>query len=61
VYGFFRMQNALTRGGIRPSEEAEMAGLDMPEMGVLAYPEFTGVALHPPVVEVEERRTPVDA
>jgi len=61
VYGFFRMQDALTKGGIRPSEEAELAGLDMPEMGVLAYPEFTGVVLEPAPIELEERRTSVDA
>ena len=42
VYGFFRIQNALTRGGIRPPAEVEEAGLDLPEMGVLAYPEFQG-------------------
>ena len=61
VFAFFRVQNALTKGGIRPSEKAEMAGLDMPEMGVLAYPEFTGVALKPVPIELEEHRTPVDA
>jgi Amt family ammonium transporter len=47
VYGFFKLQNALTKGGIRPSAEDELAGLDMPEMGVLAYPEFTSVVLDP--------------
>ncbi len=39
-FAFFRIQNALTRGGIRPTAEEELAGLDLPEMGVLAYPEF---------------------
>ncbi len=29
-------------GGIRSSEEDELVGLDLPEMGVLAYPEFGG-------------------
>ena len=38
---FFKIQNALTKGGIRPTAEVETAGLDLPEMGVLAYPEFT--------------------
>jgi Amt family ammonium transporter len=47
VYGFFKIQNALTKGGIRPSAEDELAGLDMPEMGVLAYPEFTPVVMDP--------------
>ncbi|MFT5508715.1 MAG: Amt family ammonium transporter [Hyphomicrobiaceae bacterium] len=26
--------------GLRPTEEEEMAGLDMAEIGILAYPEF---------------------
>jgi ammonium transporter, Amt family len=39
---FFKVQNALTKGGIRPTAEDELAGLDLPEMGVLAYPEFQG-------------------
>jgi ammonium transporter, Amt family len=42
AYGFFKLQNALTKGGIRPTEEDELVGLDLPEMGVLAYPEFLG-------------------
>jgi len=37
---FFKIQNALTKGGIRSDAEDEVAGLDLPEMGVLAYPEF---------------------
>ena len=40
-FAFFKIQNALTKGGIRPTAEDELAGLDLPEMGVLAYPEFT--------------------
>jgi len=36
-FGFFKLQNKLTKGGIRSSEADEMAGLDRPEMGVLAY------------------------
>jgi hypothetical protein len=35
-------QDALTKGGIRPTEEDELVGLDLPEMGVLAYPDFLG-------------------
>jgi Amt family ammonium transporter len=42
AYGFFKLQDALTKGGIRPTEEDELVGLDLPEMGVLAYPEFLG-------------------
>jgi len=38
---FFRIQNAVTKGGIRSTEEDEVAGLDLAEMGVLAYPEFS--------------------
>ncbi|BDI32340.1 ammonium transporter [Capsulimonas corticalis] len=37
---FFKVQNALTPGGIRSRREDEIAGLDMPEMGAYAYPEF---------------------
>jgi hypothetical protein len=40
VYAFFKIQNAMTKGGIRSEEAHELAGLDLPEMGVLAYPEF---------------------
>jgi Amt family ammonium transporter len=42
AYAFFSIQNKLTKGGIRPTEETELMGLDLPEMGVLAYPEFSG-------------------
>ncbi len=40
AYAFFSLQNKLTKGGIRYEEADEMIGLDIPEMGVLAYPEF---------------------
>ena len=40
VFAFFKIQNALTKGGIRSKEADEIEGLDLPEMGVLAYPEF---------------------
>jgi hypothetical protein len=36
VYGFFKIQNSWMKGGIRPPEDVELAGLDHPEMGVLA-------------------------
>jgi ammonium transporter, Amt family len=39
-YGFFSLQNKLTKGGIRSAPADEAMGLDIPEMGVLAYPEF---------------------
>jgi Amt family ammonium transporter len=34
---FFKIQNAITKGGIRSAAADEEAGLDLPEMGVLAY------------------------
>jgi ammonium transporter, Amt family len=40
AYGFFYLQNKFTKGGIRSNHEDELMGVDMPEMGVLAYPEF---------------------
>jgi ammonium transporter, Amt family len=40
AYAFFSIQNKLTKGGIRSDEQEEIDGLDMGEMGVLAYPEF---------------------
>jgi Amt family ammonium transporter len=37
AFGFFKIQNALTKGGIRPPKEMEEEGMDMPEMGAYAY------------------------
>ena len=37
AYGFFRIQHAIMKGGIRSEAEHEEIGLDLPEMGVLAY------------------------
>lgn len=42
AYAFFKIQDMVTSGGIRSAEEAELVGLDLPEMGVVAYPEFGG-------------------
>jgi Amt family ammonium transporter len=42
AFAFFKIQNALTAGGIRPTEEVELEGLDLPEMGVAAY-DFSGI------------------
>jgi Amt family ammonium transporter len=42
AFAFFKIQNALTKGGIRSDAGEEEAGLDLPEMGVLAYPDFAG-------------------
>jgi Amt family ammonium transporter len=52
VYVFFKIQNALTKGGIRSEEADAIAGLDRPEMGVLAYdyleiPEIDVVGIDP--------------
>jgi Amt family ammonium transporter len=44
AYAFFKIQNAVMKGGIRPPAEMELEGMDLPEMGALAYPEFH---LHP--------------
>jgi Amt family ammonium transporter len=41
-YTFFALQNKFTKGGIRSKAEDEVVGLDLAEMGVLAYPEFSG-------------------
>ena len=41
AFAFFKIQNAVTKGGIRSSVEDELNGLDLPEMGVLAYPPDT--------------------
>ena len=40
AYLFFKVQNTVMPGGIRPTAETELEGMDMPEMGVIAYPEF---------------------
>ena len=42
AYTFFRVQHNMTRRGIRPTADVELQGVDLPEMGVLAYPEFYG-------------------
>ncbi len=37
AFAFFKIQNKFTKGGIRVTAEDEIQGLDLPEMGVLAY------------------------
>ena len=37
AFAFFSIQNKLMKGGIRASEEMEIEGMDMPEMGAYAY------------------------
>ncbi len=41
AYTFFKIQNAIMKGGIRPTAEVEEMGLDRPEMGVIAYGELS--------------------
>ena len=38
---FFKIQNSLMKGGIRPDEATEIEGMDMPEMGAYAYVDET--------------------
>jgi len=40
MYVFFKVQHKIQ--GIRSSEANELAGLDVTEMGVMAYPDFAG-------------------
>ena len=44
AFTFFKLQDVISKkmgkGGIRSKEEDEIMGLDFPEMGVEAYPEF---------------------
>jgi Amt family ammonium transporter len=37
AFAFFKIQNAIMKGGIRPTAEVEEAGMDLDEMGTLAY------------------------
>jgi len=37
AFAFFKIQNKLTKGGIRVPEEMEIMGVDIPEMGVYGY------------------------
>jgi Amt family ammonium transporter len=39
---FFAIQKKVLKKGLRSSEQDELDGLDIAEMGVLAYPEFQG-------------------
>ncbi|HKA04677.1 MAG TPA: ammonium transporter [Acidimicrobiales bacterium] len=40
AFAFFKLQNRFVKGGIRAEEADELVGMDMPEMGVYAYPQF---------------------
>ena len=41
AYLFFKICNAVTKGGIRPAEDVELQGIDREEMGVIAYNDLT--------------------
>ena len=56
AFAFFKLQNAFMKGGIRPTAEMEIAGMDLPEMGMLAYPEF-GLVDVTPWVDVTDGTT----
>jgi ammonium transporter, Amt family len=56
AFAFFALQNKLTKGGIRSTEADEIAGVDMGEMGVLAYPEFPLTADPTTALGVAERK-----
>jgi Amt family ammonium transporter len=55
AYAFFKIQNAIMKGGIRPTREVELEGLDIPEMGVLAYPEDAVITLDGDMEEPSNR------
>ncbi|MEI2700037.1 MAG: ammonium transporter [Microthrixaceae bacterium] len=51
AFAFFKIQSAVTKGGIRSSVEDELVGLDYPEMGVTAYPGDASFSLDDIVLE----------
>ena len=51
AYAFFKIQDKVTKGGIRSSVEDELVGLDYPEMGVTAYPGDASFSLDDIVIE----------
>ncbi len=55
AYAFFKIQNTIMKGGIRPSAEVEIEGVDIPEMGVARLPRVPTWSEHGPV---RQRRSP---
>ncbi|MFI5043875.1 MAG: hypothetical protein ACHQDC_03700, partial [Acidimicrobiales bacterium] len=51
AFAFFKIQSALTKGGIRASVQDELTGMDLPEMGALAYPADVSYSLDDIVIE----------
>jgi Amt family ammonium transporter len=58
AFAFFKIQDMVTPGGIRSKEEDELGGLDLPEMGAMAYPEF--MELDPPLHGSSRGSSPMD-
>ncbi len=58
AYAFFKIQDKLTKGGIRVPEDEELAGLDKAEMGTLAYPDF-GVESPEPDASKDRSPSPI--
>ena len=54
-YMFFKLGNKWTTGGIRSSREDEIAGLDIPEMGVAGYNMVDSTPMDTPEVNVKGR------
>jgi Amt family ammonium transporter len=55
-YTFFKLQNKWTKGGIRPTREDELAGLDLPEMGVAAYNMVDATPIDTPPAAISGRQ-----
>jgi Amt family ammonium transporter len=55
-YMFFKLGNKWTKGGIRSSREDEIAGLDIPEMGVAAYTMVDATPMDTPPAEAPSRQ-----
>jgi ammonium transporter, Amt family len=60
AFTFFKLQNRFTKGGIRSEAADEISGVDIPEMGVLAYPEF-GLIDDGMLIDLNGSRPKVDA
>ena len=58
-FAFFKVVEAII--GNRVSAEAELEGLDIPEMGAMAYPDFTQAPSSPSAADVLAGSTPAAA
>jgi Amt family ammonium transporter len=59
AYAFFKIQNAVMKGGIRPDADEELHSMDVTEMGVVAYPEFVTLDIDLDKAPANGERTPV--